>query len=47
MHPTSVLRIMKRHGFSGAKFGNAKQAGHRFSDHDVRIVEKLTGMNHG
>jgi hypothetical protein len=45
-HPTSVLRIMKRFGFSGAKFGKAKQAGRRFSDREVKIVEKLIGVNH-
>jgi hypothetical protein len=45
-HPTSVLRIMKRFGFSGAKFGKAKQAGRRFSDREVRVVEKLIGVNH-
>ena len=45
MHPTSVLRVMRRCGFSGRKFGEAKQAGRRFFDHDVQIVERVAGVN--
>lgn len=45
-HPSSVLRIMKRFGYSGAKFGTAKQAARRFPEREVRIVEKLAGFNH-
>jgi hypothetical protein len=44
-HPTTVLRIMRRFGFSGAKLGPGKQAGRRFSDRDVHKVEGLTGLN--
>jgi hypothetical protein len=36
---------MRRFGITGAKFGAAKQAARRFSDQDVRTVEKLAGFN--
>ncbi|MDR3405868.1 MAG: hypothetical protein P4L99_25510 [Chthoniobacter sp.] len=45
MHPSSVSRVMGRFGVSGAKFGTSRQAARRFSDADVRRVEKLAGLS--
>lgn len=39
VHPASVLRIMKRFGVAGAKFGPARQAARRFSTDEVAFVE--------
>jgi len=35
---------MRRFGFSGWKFGSAKQAARRFADDDVRKVENLSAF---
>ena len=40
-HASSVVRVMRRFGFSGLKFGSARQAARRYSDEDVKTVEKL------
>lgn len=44
-HPSSVIRVMRRYGVSGIKFGATKQAARRFSLKDVETVEKLAGLN--
>jgi len=43
-HPSTAVRILERFGFAGAKFGLSKQAARRFSDADVRTVEKIAGL---
>lgn len=45
--PSSILRVMKRFGISGTKFGKARQAARRFAASDVRLVERLAGGNPG
>ncbi len=40
---SSVLRTMKRFGISGTKFGAARQAARRFTEENVRLVERLAG----
>lgn len=45
LHPSSVPRVMERFGVFGAKFGKSRQAARRFSDADVRRVEKLAGLS--
>ncbi|MEI7821371.1 MAG: hypothetical protein WCK55_10665 [Verrucomicrobiota bacterium] len=44
-HPSSVIRVMRRYGVSGIKFGATKQSARRFSLKDVETVEKLAGLN--
>ena len=43
-HPSSVIRVMRRFGFGGMKFGTTKQAARRYADHDVKTVEKLAAL---
>lgn len=43
-HQSSVIRVMRRFGFSGMKFGSSKQAARRYANRDVIIVEKLAGL---
>ena len=43
-HPSSVIRVMRRFGFTGVKFGTARQAARRYADRDVMKVEKLAGL---
>ena len=44
-HPSSVIRVMRRFGFSGLKFGTSKQAARRYADADVRKVEKVAAFH--
>ena len=41
VHPSSVLRIMRRYGFSGAKMGPSRNSPRRFKFTDVTQVEAL------
>jgi len=43
-HPSSVVRVMRRFGFSGMKFGPSKQAARRFADADVKTVERIAAL---
>jgi hypothetical protein len=43
--PSSVLRIMRRFGISGAKFGTTKQSGRRYTASEVELVERLAGLH--
>jgi len=43
-HPSSVVRIMRRFGCSGIKFGDSKQASRRYASQDVEMVEKLAAL---
>lgn len=44
-HPSSVIRVMRRYGVGGIKFGVNKQAARRFSLKDVERIEVLAGLN--
>jgi hypothetical protein len=43
-HPSSVIRVMRRFGFSGMKFGSSKQSARRYADEEVKVVEKLASL---
>lgn len=43
-HPSTVVRVMQRFGFSGLKFGSSRQSARRFSEEDVQKVEELAGF---
>ena len=43
VHPSTVLRTMRRFGYSGLKFGRSKQAARRFLLTKVQELEKLAG----
>lgn len=43
-HRSAVIRVMRRFGFTGVKFGTARQAARRYADRDVMTVEKLAGL---
>lgn len=40
-HRTSVFRICRRFGVSGAKFGTGKTSIRRFREHDIQRIEQL------
>lgn len=46
-HPSHIVRVMRRYGISGTKFGNARQAARRFSEEEVTRVERLAGLTAG
>ena len=43
-HPSHVIRVMRRFGFSGIKFGSTQQAARRYADKDVKSVEHLAAL---
>lgn len=45
VHRASVPRIMARFGYSGIKFGTAKQAARRYTCTEVERVEQLVGIS--
>ena len=44
-HPTTVVRIFRRHGVTGLKSGQAMQSSRMFEMDDVLRVEKLLRLN--
>lgn len=44
VHRTSVLRIMRRHGFAGSKMGPSQTSPRRFLVIQVNQVESLFGQ---
>ncbi|WP_050025369.1 hypothetical protein [Verrucomicrobium sp. BvORR034] len=45
VHPASVLRIMRRFGIAGAKFGTSRQSARRFSAEELKLAESYAQLN--
>lgn len=44
-HPTTVLRICVRFGYSGIKFGSGRANARRFEIEQIKKIEKARGLH--
>jgi len=44
---TTAARILRRYGYSGYKFGSAKQSIRRYAPEDIEQVERIVRSNAG